>query len=362
MSTPSPRRRSYSFASPRTRVESGLRPSAVVYDGLVPRRRLLAASPTLPVRHAVSPFVPLAHVPVDYVPEEVAAAFAFYDPAGSGVLDRRQLRDALRGFGVDASAAATLGLLRHYCAPPHDLLNIHQFADLIYDVTRGAPWAPDGHGRQQHPPGALLHYRRGWAPAEPRALASRPLAPYTGAVPPHNYTLRDGAADQGGELAHDGRFVYVRGPPLAYVPRAHPPAHYLPPRAIARLAYGRPPAPSLREVFEDHDYEARGVLDARGLRHAVSHLGGALSPAEAAELVGAYGVAARGDAFATCKYAEFAAIVHDLRMRGVLGPPTAAEAAEEPYLAARHTQAWAAPIGGVAAPGPLWYGHAPLYA
>ena len=48
------------------------------------------------------------------VPARVSAAFAYFDRNGSGFLDYRELRNALRHYGVDVSSAGAMSVVAAY--------------------------------------------------------------------------------------------------------------------------------------------------------------------------------------------------------------------------------------------------------
>lgn len=62
------------------------------------------------------------------VPDGVAEAFEQFDTNGDRVLDYKELRNALRAFGIDASSDFAAGLLREYDEYPDGKLDIFEFS------------------------------------------------------------------------------------------------------------------------------------------------------------------------------------------------------------------------------------------
>ncbi len=64
----------------------------------------------------------------------VAEAFDRFDSDHSGYIDRRELRAALRHYGVDLSTHGVLGVMARYDEQPDGLMDLREFSDLVYDL------------------------------------------------------------------------------------------------------------------------------------------------------------------------------------------------------------------------------------
>ena len=80
----------------------------------------------------------------DGVEDDVLSAFRRYDANGNGVIDRKELRVALRGLGVDADDdAEATRVLRAYDADGDGVIDLAEFARLVRQLRGGgAPPAP----------------------------------------------------------------------------------------------------------------------------------------------------------------------------------------------------------------------------
>lgn len=78
---------------------------------------------------------------VGAVPRRITAAFEVYDRDGSGYLDARELRAALRHLGIDVSTAKAANVLRAYDELPDGRLDVVEFWKLVRDVKQGGVWA-----------------------------------------------------------------------------------------------------------------------------------------------------------------------------------------------------------------------------
>jgi len=78
--------------------------------------------------------------------DEVVSAFRRYDANGNGVIDRKELRVALRGLGVDADDDAEAArVLRAYDGDGDGVIDLAEFATLVKQLRgsgSGAPLAP----------------------------------------------------------------------------------------------------------------------------------------------------------------------------------------------------------------------------
>ena len=71
------------------------------------------------------------------VASRISAAFNYYDRNGSGRLDYRELRPALRHYGLDVDLQSVKDVLRAYDANPDGVLELAEFAELIGDLEAG---------------------------------------------------------------------------------------------------------------------------------------------------------------------------------------------------------------------------------
>ena len=67
----------------------------------------------------------------------VRRAFAAFDTNRSGYLDYRELRDALRAYGLDATARGAARILAAYDRNPDGKMDLYEFARLISDLDAG---------------------------------------------------------------------------------------------------------------------------------------------------------------------------------------------------------------------------------
>jgi len=73
----------------------------------------------------------------------VRNCFAYFDANGSGFLDYRELRHALRYLGIDTSLSGAIDLLRRYDDWPDGKLEFAEFARLVEDL-RAYGYIDDG--------------------------------------------------------------------------------------------------------------------------------------------------------------------------------------------------------------------------
>ena len=71
------------------------------------------------------------------LPARVRSAFAAFDTNRSGYLTYRELRNALRAAGLDASAKGAMRILAAYDRNPDGRLDIGEFAQLVSDLDHG---------------------------------------------------------------------------------------------------------------------------------------------------------------------------------------------------------------------------------
>ena len=71
------------------------------------------------------------------VSDRVQEAFDFFDTNGDGYIDRRELRGALRHYGLDANAAGAGRVLAAYDKRPDGRLDAGEFAKLVRDLESG---------------------------------------------------------------------------------------------------------------------------------------------------------------------------------------------------------------------------------
>lgn len=77
------------------------------------------------------------------IPGRVRAAFEAFDSDRSGALDKKELRNALRLYGIDVSAAAATNVLAAYDDHPDGSLEIAEFAHLVRDAEAGGVYATE---------------------------------------------------------------------------------------------------------------------------------------------------------------------------------------------------------------------------
>jgi hypothetical protein len=289
-----------------------------------------------------------------YVPEDIAAAFVYFDHNKDGFLDSHELHEAVQSFGLSTSAAGAAHLLHRYESYPDGRLDMHDFAELIYDISHGGPRVLDGGTDRLAPRSPVVFplrvpMRYSWEPPELHPPPPQPLKAYIGAVPAHHH-LRPRSC--------------ITSTSLLY-------------------GHGRPHIATSAEVFDCYDYERRGTLDPQGLRAALAHLGVPVSlgeafeltsrcatplppaylrfldpriPAEKRDIPRRYGAASRGTNFAACNFSEFSAIVRDLRLGGELPSPMVVSDGARPMSSPSLTRS-----GSVAASAgrTSWYGYQP---
>ena len=71
------------------------------------------------------------------IPQRVRRAFSAFDANRSGYLDVRELRNALRHYGIDASARGAARVLASYDRHPDGRLDLAEFAQLVSDLDAG---------------------------------------------------------------------------------------------------------------------------------------------------------------------------------------------------------------------------------
>ena len=89
-----------------------------------------------------SPYDPKARVPA-----RVAAAFDDFDANRSGYLDYRELRPALRRYGLDTSEGEAASLVRRYDDHPNGKLDVVEFSRLVRDIEHGLLRSTEQHLR-----------------------------------------------------------------------------------------------------------------------------------------------------------------------------------------------------------------------
>jgi len=101
-------------------------------------------------------------------PSSVTRAFYHFDANKSGFLGYRELRDALRHYGLsDATIRDAQSVLRRYDDTPDGRLDLNEFAELVRDLEAGVIRSPVA------PLGGVT---AGWTPPDERSSAS-PLVP-----------------------------------------------------------------------------------------------------------------------------------------------------------------------------------------
>jgi Ca2+-binding EF-hand superfamily protein len=101
-------------------------------------------------------------------PSPVTRAFYHFDANKSGFLGYRELRDALRHYGLsDATIRDAQSVLRRYDDTPDGRLDLNEFAELVRDLEAGVIRSPVA------PLGGVT---AGWTPPDERSSAS-PLVP-----------------------------------------------------------------------------------------------------------------------------------------------------------------------------------------
>ena len=70
------------------------------------------------------------------MPARISASFAYHDRNHSGFLDYRELRAALRHYGLDLSTAEAMRLVARYDDQPDGKLEYAEFAELIRDLEQ----------------------------------------------------------------------------------------------------------------------------------------------------------------------------------------------------------------------------------
>lgn len=86
------------------------------------------------------------------IPESVRAAFEAFDSDRSGALDYKELRNALRLYGIDVSAAAAASVLSAYDDHPDGSLELTEFARLVRDAEAGGVYAAKAPESAAHEP------------------------------------------------------------------------------------------------------------------------------------------------------------------------------------------------------------------
>ena len=213
------------------------------------------------------------------IPPRVLATFEHFDRNRSGFLDYRELREALRHYGLDMSMSQAANLVQRYDSNPDGRLDVGEFAALIRDLEQSTHHHHQGHG----------HGGYGY---DPHAAPARP-------------GIYSGAGLGGG------------GAPLAD-------------------AYAGPVPPRVLATFEHFDRNRSGFLDYRELREALRHYGLDMSMSQAANLVQRYDSNPDG----RLDVNEFAAMVRDLE--AAVNPPATREYAVGASLMAAEANAAAA--------------------
>ena len=92
------------------------------------------------------------------VSKPVRDAFAAFDTNDSGYLDHRELRKALRLYGMRLETPDAKRVLRAYDDTPDGKLDVHEFAELVIDIESGKTWhrsqAEAGASARKAPPAA----------------------------------------------------------------------------------------------------------------------------------------------------------------------------------------------------------------
>jgi len=68
------------------------------------------------------------------VPPRVLATFEHFDRNRSGFLDYRELREALRHYGLDMSMSQAANLVQRYDSNPDGRLDVNEFAAMVRDL------------------------------------------------------------------------------------------------------------------------------------------------------------------------------------------------------------------------------------
>ena len=76
------------------------------------------------------------------VPERISAAFAHFDANASGYLDYRELRNALRHYGVDVDNEGARAVVAAYDDTPDGKMDLREFEELVRDIEDGETYLP----------------------------------------------------------------------------------------------------------------------------------------------------------------------------------------------------------------------------
>ena len=90
-------------------------------------------------------------------PTNVTDCFSKFDQDKDGFLDYRELRDALRTFGIDVTLPRAAAIIKRYDDQPDRKMEMSEFAELILDLERGYMRAHEVEGS---PPNAPLNASR----------------------------------------------------------------------------------------------------------------------------------------------------------------------------------------------------------
>ena len=67
----------------------------------------------------------------------IVETFQRFDSDGSGSLDYKELRGALRHYGIDCTHPAAADLIKRYDERPDGRMQLHEFAELVINVNEG---------------------------------------------------------------------------------------------------------------------------------------------------------------------------------------------------------------------------------
>ena len=150
----------------------------------------------------------------EVVPERARRAFEEFDTDGDNQLDARELRHALRHYGIDLTSRQAARVLDAYDDRPDRRMDLTEFSNLVQDLELGLI-------RNERSPGPALApgYAPAFAPAatapgrprtggyrRPRTPGARPLAAF-----PSERPLRSSALDLAYEEDEDLALLYGRG-------------------------------------------------------------------------------------------------------------------------------------------------------
>ena len=132
----------------------------------VPARRTRAVKKTASARHASG----IRRPRHGRVPERISAAFDHFDTNKSGFLDYKELRHALKHYGLDVDTDGAKAVVAAYDDQPDGKLDLNEFEELVRTsrMERLLPYGGGGVYRN--------HSRCPGVVRAPRAATARPSA------------------------------------------------------------------------------------------------------------------------------------------------------------------------------------------